>query len=49
MQSLNALMFEGFLAGEVAAGGQLTVTTTTDLEDFPSGIGGWEFTELLRE
>ncbi|CAB9504327.1 Thioredoxin reductase (Fragment) [Seminavis robusta] len=47
---LQPLMFEGRLAAGVAAGGQLA--TTTDVENFPGfpdGIGGYEFTERLRE
>ena len=31
--NLSPLMFEGFLAGGVAAGGQLT--TTTEVENYP--------------
>ena len=46
---MSPLMFEGFLAGGVAAGGQLT--TTTDVENypgFPEGIGGPAMMDLLR-
>ncbi len=47
---LQPLMFEGFLAWGVAAGGQLT--TTTDVENypgFPTGIDGTQLMMQMRE
>ena len=46
---MSPLMFEGFMAGGVAAGGQLT--TTTDVENypgFPEGIVGPAMMDLFR-
>ena len=48
--NLRPLMFEGFMAGGVAAGGQLT--TTTEVENFPGfskGIDGSELMMQMRE
>jgi len=47
--NLNPLLFEGFMAAGVAAGGQLT--TTTEIENYPgfTTIGGPELMHRMRE
>ncbi|KAI8833891.1 hypothetical protein BC829DRAFT_422422 [Chytridium lagenaria] len=47
---LEPIMYEGFMAGGVAPGGQLT--TTTEVENFPGfpkGISGPDMMDLFRE
>lgn len=48
--NMKPVMFEGFMAGGVSAGGQLT--TTTEVENFPGfpkGVSGLDLTDYFRE
>jgi len=48
--NLKPLMFEGFMAGGIAAGGQLTTTTKVEnFPGFPEGITGPELMQKMRE
>lgn len=47
---LKPLMFEGFMAGGIAAGGQLTITSIVEnFPGFPQGIDGPELMVKMRE
>lgn len=47
---LEPLMFEGFMAGGIAAGGQLTTTTVIEnFPGFPTGIDGSELMMQMRQ
>ena len=47
---LKPLMFEGFMAGGIAAGGQLTTTTVIEnFPGFPTGIDGSELMMKMRQ
>jgi thioredoxin reductase (NADPH) len=50
MAQLSPLLFEGFMAGGMPPGGQLT--TTTDVENyagFPEGIGGLALMQRMKQ
>lgn len=48
--NLKPLMFEGFMAGGVAAGGQLTTTNKVEnFPGFPTGIDGIDLMSNMRE
>jgi thioredoxin reductase (NADPH) len=47
---LNPLLFEGLMAGGVAAGGQLTTTTAIEnFPGFPDGISGYDLMSRMRQ
>lgn len=48
--NMQPLMFEGFMAGGIAAGGQLTTTTIIEnFPGFPTGIDGTELMMNMRQ
>lgn len=48
--NMEPLMFEGFMAGGIAAGGQLTTTTVIEnFPGFPTGIDGTELMMNMRQ
>ncbi|HMS90975.1 MAG TPA: FAD-dependent oxidoreductase [Candidatus Absconditabacterales bacterium] len=48
--NLNPLMFEGFMAGGVAAGGQLTTTSIVEnFPGFPQGVDGTQLMMSMRK